>query len=75
MIEKIKQAGASEVVQEGKSWKECDTYMQEVVMKEAEKRGEVAVYVSPFDHPDIWEGHSSIVDEVRRQMPCQEVPD
>ncbi|KAI5358367.1 putative serine/threonine dehydratase, pyridoxal-phosphate-binding protein [Septoria linicola] len=76
MIEKIKQAGASEVIQEGASWKEADTYMREVVMRRAaEERGEDAVGVHPFDHPDIWEGHSSMIDEVRKQMPGGEVPD
>eukprot|EP01135_Chromosphaera_perkinsii_P010777 Nk52_evm1s2220 gene=Nk52_evmTU1s2220 len=27
------------------------------------------VYVSPFDHEDIWEGHSTIVDEIVEQFP------
>lgn len=30
--------------------------------------GRKAVYVPPFDHELIWEGHSSLVDEVRDDM-------
>ena len=68
MVAKIKAAGASEVVQYGASWKEADKYLTEVVMMNAEAAGEEGVYVPPFDHPDIWDGHSSLVDEVRQQL-------
>jgi len=64
MIAKLKAAGASAVIQRGANWKEADTYLREVVLK-SDKNG---VYVPPFDHPDIWEGHSTIVDEMKRQM-------
>lgn len=68
MIEKIRQAGAREVVQEGKSWKECDAYLREVVMARETGEEEIGVYVPPFDHPDIWEGNGSLVEEIGRQM-------
>ena len=68
MVAKIKAAGASDVVQHGASWKEADTYMREVVMAEAEKRGEQGVPVPPFDHPDVWDGHSTLVEELRQQF-------
>lgn len=68
MIEKIRQAGAREVVQEGKSWKECDAYLREVVMVRESGEEEMGVYVPPFDHPDIWEGNGSLVEEIGRQM-------
>ena len=74
MIEKIKKAGAFEVLQEGASWRDCDTFMREVVMKRCEERGESAVYVSPFDHRDIWEGHATMFEEVAREL-GKEVPD
>lgn len=68
MIEKIRQAGAREVVQEGRSWKECDAYLREVVMARETGEEEIGVYVPPFDHPDIWEGNGSLVEEIGRQM-------
>ncbi|KAK3699477.1 catabolic L-serine/threonine dehydratase [Vermiconidia calcicola] len=68
MVAKIRAAGASEVIQYGVSWKEADTYLREVVMKQAEERGEQGVHVPPFDHPDIWDGNSTIVNELRQQF-------
>lgn len=68
MLAKIRAAGASEVLQHGASWKEADAYLRETVLPEAEKRGEAGVYVPPFDAPDIWTGHATLVDEVKAQM-------
>lgn len=68
MLAKIRAAGASEVLQHGASWKEADAYLRETVLPEAERKGEVGVYVPPFDHPDIWTGHATLVDEVKMQM-------
>ena len=64
MIGKIREAGAAEVVQEGTSWYEADAYLKDVVIPEAEKRGEIPVYVPPFDAREIWEGNATIVPEV-----------
>ena len=58
MIEKIKQQGAKVTVK-GKSWDESDEYARNKVFQDNK-----SFYVPPFDHPLIWEGHSSIVDEV-----------
>ncbi|KXS98537.1 hypothetical protein AC578_5499 [Pseudocercospora eumusae] len=68
MIEKIKDAGATDVIQYGATLHAADVYLKEVVMPAARERGEVPVYVNPFDHPDIWEGHASLVDEIGEQM-------
>ncbi|KXT00478.1 hypothetical protein AC579_658 [Pseudocercospora musae] len=68
MIEKIKAAGATEVIQHGPTLHAADVFLKEVIMPAARERGEVPVYVNPFDHPDIWEGHSSLVDEIDEQM-------
>ena len=68
MIAKIKTAGASEVVQHGASWKEADTYLREVVIKQAEASGAEGVYVPPFDHPNIWDGHSTLVYELQQRL-------
>ena len=26
-------------------------------------------YIPPFDHPDIWEGHATVVEELAEQLP------
>lgn len=54
--------------QEGRNWGEADRFLREEVMG-VEGRGRV--YVPPFDHPDIWEGASSLVPELERQMRAQ----
>jgi L-serine/L-threonine ammonia-lyase len=63
--EKIKQEieklGAT-VHQEGRVWKDADLL--------ARNKAEVtqAVYVHPFDHQLIWEGHSTLIKECNEQM-------
>jgi len=64
MIAKIKAAGASDVIQYGANWKEADTYLREVLLKN-DKNG---VYTPPFDHPDIWEGNSTLIYEIKQQL-------
>lgn len=68
MIAKIRAAGATQVIQEGKSLKEAITHLQDVVMPEAKARGEEAVYVPPFDHEDVWRGNQTVFEEVAKQM-------
>ena len=75
MVAKLKAAGATDVVVWGDSWFHADAYLRESVMVEAEKKGEEAVYVPPFDDPRIWDGASTIVQELARQMPDGERPD
>ncbi|TKA63772.1 hypothetical protein B0A55_10461 [Friedmanniomyces simplex] len=65
MVAKIRAAGAAGVVQYGATWREADTYLREVVLKEAEGEG---VYVPPFDHGDIWDGNATVIEEVEAQM-------
>lgn len=51
---------SAEVVVHGASWAEAH--------QEATKRaGKDAAYIHPFDDPLIWQGHSSIVDELSTQ--------
>ncbi|EHK97028.1 putative L-serine dehydratase [Glarea lozoyensis 74030] len=63
MIEKLKSLGA-EVVQVGEHWAAADQHLREQLLG----KDKTGVYVPPFDHPDLWEGHASIVDEMERQM-------
>ena len=73
MIGKIREAGAAEVVQEGTSWYEADAYLKDVVIPAAKARGEIPVYVPPFDDPKIWEGNATLLGEVLEQL--GETPD
>jgi L-serine/L-threonine ammonia-lyase len=68
MVAKIKNAGAREVLRYGESVMHAGIYLRDVVMRRAEMRGEEAVEVMPFDHPDIWEGNATMMAEVKAQM-------
>ncbi|KAI4720083.1 tryptophan synthase beta subunit-like PLP-dependent enzyme [Aureobasidium sp. EXF-10727] len=68
MQEKMRAAGATEVLQHGASWQEADDYLRNQIIKTAAEQGKDCVYVPPFDHPEIWEGHSSLIDEVSVQL-------
>lgn len=63
MVDKIKSLGV-EVVQIGNQWSEADTYLQAELLA----KDEHGVYVPPFDHPDLWEGHGTLIDEVENAM-------
>ncbi|OAG41363.1 hypothetical protein AYO21_04305 [Fonsecaea monophora] len=56
--------GAANVIQHGHSVLEADRYLKETVLK-SDPDG---VYVPPFDHPDIWDGNSTVMDEIATQM-------
>lgn len=61
MVEKIKREGA-EVILHGKDWNEADLLAREL----AKEAG--SFYISPFDHPLIWQGHASIVYEIKEDQ-------
>jgi L-serine/L-threonine ammonia-lyase len=62
MREKIRASGA-EVLEHGASWD--DAHARATVLAAELQAG----YVHPFDHPTVWRGHSSVIDEVRAQGP------
>ena len=63
MIAKIKDAGATDVIQIGVSWAEADAYMrEELVAKDPN-----GVYVPPFDHVDVWDGAATIIEELEEK--------
>lgn len=64
MISKIRIAGATAVIQRGATWVEADTYLREEMLAKDPN----GVYVPPFDHPDVWAGAETIVDEVAQQI-------
>lgn len=68
MIEKLYAAGAKAVMQHGANIAEATAYVNDVLMPLSREQGEEPFYVDPFNHPDIWQGHESIVDEMREQF-------
>lgn len=69
MVQKLRDLGAN-VVQVGENWAIADKHLREEVMPAFVKEhpGAEAVYVPPFDHPDIWDGAETVVTELERQM-------
>lgn len=63
MVAKIKNAGATDVIQTGASWAEADAYLREELLAK-DKNG---VYVPPFDHEDVWDGAATIVEELEEK--------
>ncbi|KAK8853045.1 hypothetical protein IAR55_003746 [Kwoniella newhampshirensis] len=68
MISKIREAGATDVIQIGQTWFEADQHLRNDVLPNDPN----GVYVPPFDHPDIWKGAESLVEEIEDQMDAQE---
>jgi L-serine/L-threonine ammonia-lyase len=67
MRDKIAGLGA-EVLTHGAAWDDADALAREIV-----GRGQAA-YVPPFDHPLLWEGHASLVDEMLDGAPDGTAP-
>ncbi|CAJ2507468.1 Uu.00g086540.m01.CDS01 [Anthostomella pinea] len=63
MIAKMRLLGAT-VEQVGENWSFADKYLREELLARDTEHG---VYVPPFDHPHVWEGASTIVDELVTQ--------
>jgi L-serine/L-threonine ammonia-lyase len=60
----IKELGA-EVIVRGSQWVEANAFAESLV---SESQGK-ALLIHPFDMPDLWEGHASLVQEIKEQMP------
>ncbi|KAH9219917.1 L-serine dehydratase [Leptodontidium sp. 2 PMI_412] len=63
MVNKIRSLGAF-VHQVGASWADADRYLKENLLSKDPN----GFYVPPFDNPVIWEGASSMFEEVYEQM-------
>ncbi|CAH1801967.1 unnamed protein product [Owenia fusiformis] len=61
MRERLREEGATVEVC-GKVWDEANKRSLEI----AAQPGYTAVH--PFDHPDIWEGHASMIEEIKEEM-------
>ena len=62
VVDKLKSLGADVTVY-GKNWNEADSLARQRVEDDTE-----AEYVSPYDHPLLWTGHSTVVDEIVEQL-------
>lgn len=76
MLQKIRQAGAS-IIQHGVNIVEAAGRMREIMDEMREMRVEgngqiVPIELHPFDREEIWEGMSTIVDEMAYQLPALE---
>ncbi|KAI9036970.1 putative L-serine dehydratase [Aspergillus affinis] len=72
MVQKLRTAGAADVIQHGETFSEAGEYMRAVVMQSvnADESPNVAkIALHPFDNEPIWEGNSTIVDELVFQLP------
>ncbi|EAW10249.1 putative L-serine dehydratase [Aspergillus clavatus NRRL 1] len=72
MVNKLRAAGASDIIQHGETFSEAGEYMREVIMKGGDsdaKMDVVKIALHPFDNEPIWEGNSTIVDELATQLP------
>jgi L-serine/L-threonine ammonia-lyase len=56
------QAEDAQVIVHGKIWDEANS----AALEDVKRTG--ACYVSPFDHPTIWAGNSTMIDELRTQI-------
>jgi L-serine/L-threonine ammonia-lyase len=46
----------------GEAWNDANVFAKSLVKKEK------AIYIPPFDHPTIWAGNASVIDECDTQM-------
>lgn len=71
MVEKLQAAGAADVIRHGENFFEAGSYMKDVIMKKIEEGEEdvVKIALHPFDNQPIWEGNSTLIDELEKQLP------
>ncbi|KAL7465439.1 hypothetical protein ACHAXS_005753 [Conticribra weissflogii] len=72
VVSKLKTLGA-DVTVFGKHWNEADALARKMVQDgqtgEEASGGTAPYYVSPYDNPLLWTGHSTVVDEILDQLP------
>uniref|UniRef100_A0A7S3L4A6 L-serine ammonia-lyase n=1 Tax=Amphora coffeiformis TaxID=265554 RepID=A0A7S3L4A6_9STRA len=64
VIQKLESLGATVTIH-GANWNAADSLARERV----QEAGETCVYVSPYDNPLLWTGHSTVVDEILQELP------
>ena len=69
MIDKLKQRNANVFVG-GENWNAADVFARSALANDPFAR-----YIPPYDDPLIWEGHSTIVDELKASFGDSDKPD
>lgn len=64
VVTKLQSLGAKVTIH-GANWNEADTLARQKV----EECHGTAAYISPYDHPLLWTGHSTVVDEILQELP------
>ncbi|PKX94661.1 putative L-serine dehydratase [Aspergillus novofumigatus IBT 16806] len=74
MISKLRAAGAADVIQQGASWFDADTYLRKnyIDNQDTQHSSRRNVYLCPYDHPEIWKGAATMVSEMVDQLPLRD---
>ncbi|KAJ5860842.1 uncharacterized protein N7529_008152 [Penicillium soppii] len=77
MLDKIRAAGAADVIRHGETFSEAGEYMRETIMKTSNGNDYdvIKIALHPFDNQPIWEGNSTIIDELETQLPPATSPE
>ncbi|KAJ5225397.1 Serine dehydratase-like [Penicillium chermesinum] len=77
MVDKLHAAGAADVIRHGENFFEAGSYMKDVIMKQSSGDDEdvAKIALHPFDNEPIWEGNSTIIDELEKQLPVPASPE
>lgn len=67
MRSKIEQTGANVIVK-GKHWGEADAYLKNEIIAKLDTSESLPVYCHPFDDQLVWEGNSTMIDEIKYQL-------
>ncbi|KAK9371196.1 tryptophan synthase beta subunit-like PLP-dependent enzyme [Lipomyces kononenkoae] len=65
MVRRLRDAYGANVILHGSMWREADMKVRQLM---SEHQDGPAKYCPPFDDPSIWEGNSSIIDEIVEQL-------
>lgn len=64
LIKRLHAEGATKIIQHGHSVMDADKYLRSVVLP-GDPEG---VYVPPFNHPDVWDGNATVMQEIAAQL-------
>ncbi|KAA8893632.1 tryptophan synthase beta subunit-like PLP-dependent enzyme [Sphaerosporella brunnea] len=70
MKSKLLAAGATEVITHGASFVDADMHTRTLVASDVN-----GFYCAPFDHEDVWDANSTLIDEILEDIPGGEAPE
>jgi L-serine/L-threonine ammonia-lyase len=70
MKSKLLAAGATEVITHGASFVDADLHTRALVAANVN-----GFYCAPFDHEDVWDANSTLIDEILEDIPGTGAPD